>query len=97
MKLFAQRTLLAAAYAWKRERISTLEARIELQWKMLASLHAELAEVQALHGEKLALRFGCETLEELAQTMHGQRTWLEEMKALWIWPKHPEKPERRAA
>lgn len=91
MKLFRSRPVLATAYEWKRERERQIQMQIEIEAAVLRSLRTDLAELRQLEGAGLAARFVCETPEDLARTMQGQRTWLEEMKALWIGHKHPEK------
>ena len=42
------------------------------------------------HAGGIALRFLCETPEELERTMHGKRIWWEEIKTLWWGSKHLE-------
>lgn len=89
LKLFTQRKVRATAYAWKTEKLHQLDMEMEIQWKLLESLHRRKAELAALQGSELAARFLCETPDEIEKVIQGKHDWLEELKAMWCWSKHP--------
>jgi hypothetical protein len=96
MNPFRKREVLVAAYEWKQERVAELQMRIEIEAALLHSLRTELAELRQFEGADLAARFAYEAPVKVARTMHGKRTWFEELKALWVCHKHPELEEKAA-
>lgn len=96
MSFFRRREVQAAAYEWKQERETELKLRIKIEAALLRDLRTQLATLHQLEGEQLTLRFLCETPEEMERTMRGKRTWLEGIKTLWCWSKHPEHTAKAA-
>ncbi len=69
---------------------------IEIERRLLALLHEQKTRLERLQGSDLAARFLSATPEEVERTMRGKRTWLEEVKWLWIGHRHPENTRKAA-
>ena len=96
MNPLAQRKTIAAAYSWKQEKLSELEAQIEIQWALMASLMKEKKQLAALHGQDLSARFWAESKEDLERTMQGKSEFLEDIQALLVLQPYAQNKKRAA-
>lgn len=70
---------LRNAYAWKRECVTQLYARIQIQAELLCSLREDLRKLQALEGMDLVMR--CNAEDELPISNAELDCWVRQLAA----------------
>jgi hypothetical protein len=88
MNPFANRKLLADAYAWKRQKEQNLLDEIRIEQGMLRALRTELANLRKLEGKSLAIHYGWQSPEDVERDMLPAKQFVKTLEDLFIESMH---------